>query len=38
MAKMWKKQTEEASNSREDDDASDGLQLFCDFHCIEKPE
>lgn len=30
MAKMWKKQTEEASHNV-DDDAADGLQLLCNF-------
>ena len=31
MAKMWKKQTEEATLDVDDDDAADGLLLFSNF-------
>jgi len=35
MAKMWKKQTEEASSRVEDDASADGLQLFSDLNTTD---
>lgn len=34
MAKMWKKQTEEATLDVDDDDAADGLLLFSDLYYL----